>query len=466
MKKKINYRLNNVNKNEKDITQKINPSNDIAIIGMACRFPDAEDLEQFWLNLEQGRNSIREIPSEHWDWRAYLGDPQTEDNKTNSKWGGFIEGMDGFDASFFKLSPKEVKYMDPQQRIMLELCWACFEDAAIAPSHLTGENIGVFLGACNYDYKELQTSSRHNIEGHSATGTYTTIIPNRISYYFNFHGMSVPIDTACSSSLVALHQAVNVLNNEECKMALVGGINVLSTPTSYISFSKTGMLSPTGQCYSFDENADGYVRGEGAGVVLLKPLQNAIEDGDNILGVIKGSAVNHGGKARTLTAPNAFSQSQVVSSAILKAGIHPATIDYVEAHGTGTPLGDPIEVQGLKRAFNAVQKTKSLSPLPDAYCGLGSVKSQIGHLESAAGIAGLIKVLLSIKHKKIPATQNFHRLNPKIKLKNSPFYIVDKMQNWPAKKDEQGQAIPRRAGISSFGFGGVNAHVVVEEYLP
>ncbi|AOX00475.1 hypothetical protein BJP34_14335 [Moorena producens PAL-8-15-08-1] len=434
----------------------------IAIIGIACRFPEANDHNQFWQNLEQGINSISEIPSQRWEVEKYYSETPETPNKTISKWAGLIEGIDQFDAQFFGISPREATRMDPQQRIMLELSWSCIEDAGYSPLELSGSQVGVFIGACNYDYNELQHQNE-NIEGHTATGSYTCIIPNRISYFFNFHGPSLPVDTACSSSLVALHQAVNSIKEKECEMALVGGISVLCTPTSYISFSQLGMLSPNGQCKTFDSDADGYVRGEGAGVVLLKPLAKALSDGDRIYGVIKGSAINHGGKARTLTSPNVYAQAQVLRAAYTNANIAPNTVSYIETHGTGTPLGDPIEINGLKRSFKQLHKQYKIPLTQEPYCGLGAVKTNIGHLESAAGIAGIIKVLLAMKHKKLPKLANFKELNPRIELKDSPFYIVNETQEWQQLQTETGEIIPRRVGVSSFGFGGVNAHVVLEE---
>ncbi|MFM2061665.1 MAG: hypothetical protein RLZZ507_1335 [Cyanobacteriota bacterium] len=435
----------------------------IAIIGIGCRFPGANNYEQFWLNLEAGVNSITEIPPQRWDVQKYYSPNPQEPHKSISKWGGIIEGVDKFDAEFFGISPREAQRMDPQQRIMLELSWSCLEDAGYSPLDLSGSPVGVFLGVCNHDYDQLQYQDEKLIEGHTATGTYTTIIANRISYFFNFHGPSVPVDTACSSSLVAIHQAINSIKESECEMALVGGVSVLCTPTSYISFSQLGMLSPTEQCKTFDSQADGYVRGEGAGVILLKPLIKAIEDNDHIYGVIKGSAVNHGGKARTLTSPNIYAQSQVVLAAYTKANIAPNTVSYIETHGTGTPLGDPIEINALKRSFRKLHQQYELPSLQKPYCGLGAVKTNIGHLEPASGIAGVIKVLLAMKHRKLPKITNFQQLNPRIELEGSPFYIVCETQEWQQLETETKEVIPRRAGISSFGFGGVNAHLVLEE---
>ncbi|VXD21210.1 polyketide synthase type 1 [Planktothrix serta PCC 8927] len=435
----------------------------IAIIGMACRFPGANDYEQFWLNLEAGVNSITEIPPQRWDVNKYYSPHPQERNKTISKWAGLIQDSDQFDAQFFAISPREAKTLDPQQRLMLELSWSCLEDAGYSPSQLSGSQVGVFIGACNYDSVLLLNQNQENIEGHSGTGSWGCMIANRISYFLNFRGLSVSVDTACSSSLVALHLGVNALKNSECDVVLVGGISVFNTPTVFIQMSQLGMLSPTGQCQTFDQDADGYVRGEGAGIILLKPLAKAIKDQDHIYAVIKGSAVNHGGKSRTLSSPNIYAQAQVVRAAYTNANVAPNTVSYIEVHGTGTPLGDPIEINALKRGFRQLHQQYKLPESAKPYCGLGTVKTNIGHSEGAAGIAGLIKVLLAMKHKKLPKILNFKQLNPRIELEDSPFYIVDENQEWQLLKAESEEIIPRRAGISSFGVGGVNAHVVLEE---
>lgn len=459
------------NKATKAKTRKVTNSNnnsageqgaDIAVIGMACRFPGAENYEQFWNNLIRGIDSISEIPKDRWSWQSYFGEDNTAKNKSSSKWGGFIANADEFDAAFFGISPREAARMDPQQRIMLELAWHCLEDAGYVPAQLAGQDVGVFIGSCNYDYKELQDRYCGEIEGHTSTGTYNCIIPNRISYFFNFHGPSISVDTACSSSLVSIQQAVNALRAGECSSALAGGVSILATPTSYISFSKVGMLSPTGSCKTFDTAADGYVRGEGGGLLLLKPLKKAMQDKDNILGVIKGVAVNHGGRARSLTAPSALAQSQVISSACRQAGVSPASIGYVETHGTGTPLGDPIEIHGLTRAYNQLNRQNKENDRR-GYCALGAVKSNIGHLESAAGVAGVIKVLLAMKHKMLPGNLHFTELNPRIQLKDTPFYVLRNNQEWTALQKPDGGWLPLRAGVSSFGFGGVNSHLILEE---
>ncbi len=435
---------------------------DIAIIGIACRFPGAENYGQFWENIKRGLSNIQEIPQNRWDWQALWGDPQIEINKSNSKWGGFIKNVDTFDASFFGFSPRESEVMDPQQRIMLELAWSCLEDGGVRPSDVSGKKVGVYLGVFSSDYKELQEREFRAIEMYHSIGTATAVVANRISHYFNFKGPSIPIDTACSSALSAIHAAINSLRSGECSMALVGGINLLLTPTRYISYSKTGMLSPTGSCKTFDESADGYVRGEGAGLILVKPLEQAIKDGDSIYGILKGSAINHNGKTHTLTYPNPEAQADVIIEACKQARVTPESISYIETHGTGTPKGDPLEFQGLLKAFESLSSQGKQS-LKRNYCGLGAVKTNIGHLESAAGIAGVIKVLLSMKYKQLPGLQNFKRLNHRIAVENSPFYFIDRLQAWKPLKDVNNKAYPRRAGVSSFGFGGTNAHVILEE---
>ncbi|MGF7031547.1 acyl transferase domain-containing protein/acyl carrier protein [Paenibacillus mucilaginosus] len=436
---------------------------DIAIIGVACRFPGAKNADEFWENLKEGRSSIGEIPKSRWDWESYWGDPQKERNKSSSKWGGFLTDADQFDPGFFGLSVREVEATDPQQRIMLQLAWACLEDAGIVPSRISGHQVGVYMGVFNFDYKGLQESRERTIETYHSIGTASAVIANRISHYFNFKGPSFPIDTACSSSFNAIHSAAQSLLLGECSMALAGGVNLILTPTRHISFSKAGMLSPTGSCKTFDDRADGYVRSEGAGIILLKPLSQALEDGDSIYGVLKGSAVNHNGRTHTLTYPNPQAQADVIIEAHRRSGIPVESVSYIEAHGTGTPKGDPLEFQGLQKAFEVLGSSKGPSALSKNFCGLGSVKTNIGHLESAAGIAGVVKVLLCMKHGMLPGLAGFRTLNHRIAIEDTPFYIVDALREWSPPLNEEGHPYPRRAGISSFGFGGTNAHVVLEE---
>jgi len=436
---------------------------DIAIIGIGGVMPQSRDLNEYWINLVEGKNCITEIPSDRWDWREYYGDPSTEENKTNIIWGGFMPDADKFDPMFFGVSPHEAELMDPQQRLFMETVWQTIENAGYAPSELSGTDTGIFAGVSTKDYHEQLTIQNTKIMAQTSTGMASSILANRISYFLNLTGPSEPVDTACSSALVAVHRAIRAIQNGDCSMAIAGGVNVLASPTLFISFNKAGMLSIDGSCKTFDEKANGYVRGEGSGAVFLKALEDAEKDGDFIYAVIKGSAVNHGGRANSMTAPNPNAQAELLIKAYREAGIPFDTVTYIEAHGTGTPLGDPIEINALKQANQELSSRGSVA-LNEKRCAIGAVKSNIGHLESAAGIAGLLKVILSMKYLKIPGNINFNCINPYIDLSDSPFYIVDKTKDWDCLFDEDNREIPRRAGVSSFGFGGSNAHVVLEEY--
>lgn len=430
-------------------------SKDIAIIGISGRMPQSDDLNEFWRHIENNDDLITDIPKDRWDWREY---------KANNHRGGFLKNIRRFDAGFFNISPREAEMMDPQQRLLLEEVWHLFEDAGYKASDLSGSRTGVFIGAGNDDYNELIAKSNLNIDSYAATGTYLSILSNRISYIFNLFGPSMTIDTACSSSLFAVHQAVMSLNQDECEMAIAGGVNIICDPRPYLSFSHAGMLSGDGRCKTFDSDADGYVRAEGVGVILLKPFKKAVEEGRHIYGVIKGSAINHNGMTNSLTAPSPNAQADVIMRAMKKGDMKPGTISYIEAHGTGTSLGDPIEINGLKKAFKELADSQG-TVLNHTYCGISSVKTNMGHSELASGMAGIFKVLLAMKHKVIPGVINYHKTNDLIHLEDSPFYIVDTNKEWVPLKDNEGNAIPRRAGINSFGFGGANAHVVIEEYI-
>ncbi len=437
----------------------------IAIVGVSGSFPESPDLSSFWDNLNEGRDCISEVPGARWDWDLLYGDPAREDNKTNIKHAGVIAGIDEFDPMFFGISPREAEAMDPQQRVLMTYVWKVIEDAGHAPESLSGSNTGVFIGTANSGYGTLMSSFGIPIEGYSAAGMVGSVGPNRMSYLLNLHGPSEPIETACSSSLVAVHRAVRAIRSGDCDQAIVGGVNLLVSPEPHISFSKAGMLSDDGRCKTFSEQANGYVRGEGVGMLMLKPLSQAEADNDHVYGLIRGSAENHGGKSNSLTAPNPRAQADLIKTALRESGVDPSTISYVEAHGTGTPLGDPIEVQGLKSAFSELAEERGIE-LSKGYCGLGSVKTNIGHLELAAGVAGMVKVLLQMKHKTLVPSLHCDEVNSYIDLENSPFQIVTKERAWESIKDEFGADLPRRAGVSSFGFGGVNAHVVLEEYIP
>ncbi len=437
----------------------------IAIVGVSGCFPGAADLEEFWQNLAAGKDSVTEVPASRWDWQSLYGDPVTEANKTNIKHAGVIEIIDRFDPLFFGISPREAEVMDPQQRLLMTYVWKVIEDAGYSPQALSGSNTGLYIGTGNSGYGNLLSQAGVEVQGYSTAGLASSIGPNRMSFLLNLHGPSEPIETACSSALVAVHRGVQALRSGQCEAAIVGGVNTLVTPEPHISFSKAGMLSRDGKCKTFSEDANGYVRGEGVGMLMLKPLSVAEANHDQIYGLILGSAENHGGRANSLTAPNPKAQAALIKSALSGAGIDPASIGCIEAHGTGTPLGDPIEVQGLKAAFGelAAEQGKALA---SNYCALGSVKTNIGHLELAAGIAGIIKVLLQMKHRQLVPSLHCDQLNPYIDIADSPFHLVKQLQPWPLLQDEQGRDLPRRAGVSSFGFGGVNAHVVLQEYVP
>ena len=422
----------------------------IAIIGFGCRFPGAKNPQAFWQLLRNGVDTITEVPPERWDIDRFYDPKPATPGKMNTRWGGFLDEIDQFDASFFGISPREAERMDPQQRLLLEVAWESLEDAGIAPSRLSGSQTGVFIGIAHYDYARLLASEYSSINAYDGTGNILCIAPNRLSYILNLKGPSMAIGTACSSSLVALHSACQSLQNEESNLCLAGGVNLTLTPDANINCCQALMLSPDGRCKTFDASADGYVRGEGCGVVVLKRLKDALRDGDNIRAIIRGSGVNQDGLSNGLTAPNGPSQQAVIRQALKNAGVTPDRISYVEAHGTGTSLGDPIEMNSLKGVLMEDRQ-------PNQPCWIGSVKTNIGHLEAAAGISGLIKVVLSLQHQEIPPNLHLKQVNPYIKLENTPLSIPTELQQWSAGEE------PRLAGVSSFGFGGTNAHTILEE---
>ncbi|MER7986300.1 SDR family NAD(P)-dependent oxidoreductase [Streptomyces noursei] len=433
---------------------------DIAVIGLSLRLPGSRTPEEFWGHLAEGRSLISEVPERRWRKADHLGHPRREFNKTNSVWGGFVDDADCFDADFFQISPREAQSMDPQQRMALELSWHALEDAGYRADRVAGSRTGVFMGVCHWDYAELIEQEVEEIDAYYPTGAAYAIIANRVSHHFDFHGPSVVNDTACAGSLVAVQQAVQALQAGDCDLALAGGVNLTWSPRHFIAFAKAGMLSPDGRCRAFDADANGYVRGEGGGTVLLKRAADARRDGDAVHAVIKGIGSNHGGRTSSLTVTNPAAQAELIADVYRKAGIAPETVSYVETHGPGTPVGDPIEVRGLKLAFADLGADRP-GPAPAHRCGIGSVKTNIGHLEGAAGIAGMLKVILAMRHRKLPATVNFRKLNPLIKLDGSPLYVVDRLTDWAAEG-----STPLRAGVSSFGFGGTNAHVLLEAGEP
>ncbi len=414
----------------------------IAIVAMSCRLPAADTPEALWELLLAGRSAIGLVPADRWDHaQLYAAEARTS-GKMNTRWGGFLQQVDQFDPLVFGISGREASRIDPQQRLALEVAWETFERAGIAPDRLAGSATGVFLGISSSDYARLQFAELELLDAYAGTGNAHSIAANRLSYVFGLQGPSMAIDTACSSSLVAVHLACQSLRAGECEQALAGGVNLILNPELSVTFAQAQMLSGTGQCHTFDAAADGYVRSEGCGMVLLKRLDAALAAGDPILAVIHGSAVNQDGRSNGLTAPNGLAQQAVLRQAWAQAQIEPDQLGYIEAHGTGTPLGDPIEVAALQAALGARQ-----SP-----CWLGSIKANLGHLEAAAGIAGLIKLVLAFQQQMIPAQANFQQLNPQITL-GSALAIATTPQPW--------YSLDSYAGVSSFGFGGTNAHVVV-----
>jgi acyl transferase domain-containing protein/NADPH:quinone reductase-like Zn-dependent oxidoreductase/SAM-dependent methyltransferase/acyl carrier protein len=425
----------------------------IAIIGIGCRFPgEANNPATFWALLRDGVDALTDIPTDRWDLRTYYDPEPGKSGKTNVRFGGFLKSIDGFDAHFFGISPREAQRMDPQQRLVLEVAWEALEDAGQTLDRLAGGPTGVFLGMSSFDYSLIQMGfrDRHGVDVYTNTGGALSIAANRISYCLNLKGPSVVVDTACSSALTAVHLACHALDQHECTSALAGGVHILITPGPYLGFSKLAMLSSDGRCKAFDAHANGFVRSEGAGMVLLKPLSRALADGDPIYAVIRASAINQDGRTTGLTVPSPQAQEDLVREAYRKARVDPRQVQYIEAHGTGTLVGDPIEA----RALGAV-----LAPCRPASepCLVGSVKTNIGHLEAAAGVVGLIKTALALKHRQVPANLHFVEPNPDIPFEELRLRVPRTLEPWPA---HEGPAI---AGVNSFGFGGSNAHIVLQE---
>ena len=441
-----------------------NPSADIAIVGMKALMPASTDLDNFWQGLCDGTDFVSEVPDERWSWREIFGDAKEDPSRTKSKWGAFLPEIDKFDAEFFSIESKDAELLDPQQRLFLQMVWHVIEDAGYKASDLAGTKTGVYGGVSNRDYADYLQRIGEVLSPDHSFGNNNAFLVNRISYLMNFTGPSEPVDTLCSSSLVAVHRAAQDLREGLCDQAIVGGISLIISPKLSVVFEQADMLSADGRCKSFDESADGFVRGEGGAVLMLKTREHAERDGDNILALIKGSYVNHGGRANALTAPSLNAQSQLIEAAYRRSGLHPETVSYIEAHGTGTKLGDPIEIGAIKKAFKEWKGIASGVAEPN--CGIGSVKSNIGHLESASGMASIVKVLLSMRNKSLPGLVHMKAANPYIDLKGSSLYLQVDNQYWEPLLNLSGQAFPRRAGINAFGAGGVNAHVILEEYIP
>lgn len=423
-----------------------------AIIGYAGRFPGAANADEYWQVLHQGRDAVSEVPKDRWDVDEFFDPEQGAPGKVVTRRAGFVDDVTGFDAPFFGMSTREVRLMDPQHRLLLETAWRAIEHSGTAPTDLADTNTGVFVGLATHDYLGMASDelTYPEIEAYMAIGTSNAAAAGRISYRLGLQGPSVAVDTACSSSLVAIHQACQALRLGECDLALAGGANVLLTPATMITFSSAHMLAPDGKCKTFDAAADGYVRGEGCGVIVVKRLEDAIRDGDHIRAVIRGSAINQDGASGGLTVPNGVAQQRVITEALKRAGIAPSEVGYLEAHGTGTSLGDPIEAQAAGAAYGVGRE--AANPLL-----IGSAKTNIGHLEAAAGIAGVIKVILSLENETLPKHLHFENPSPHIPWDRLAVQVVSESTPW----ERNGQ--PRIAGVSSFGFAGTNAHVILSE---
>src|SRR5215831_7232320 len=426
----------------------------IAIIGVGCRFPGGvNDIDSLWKLLVEGREGVIDVPPDRWNIERYY-DPQSGvAGKSIAKRGGFIDEIDEFDPQFFGISPREAPYVDPQHRLLLETAWEAIEDAGLVLDFEHGSDVGVFVGISHNDYQGIQSTAfdHFTISPHTPTGSAHSIAANRISYCLNLRGPSVAMDTACSSALTAVHAACEHIWAGRGDAALAGGVTVMITPGGFIGFSQASMLSPEGRCAAFDASASGFVRGEGAGMVLLKRLSRAIADGDPIQGVILGTSINQDGHTNGISLPSPEAQARLIQDACKDADVAPADIGFVEAHGTGTAVGDPIEAHALAEALC---KDRS-APLP-----IGSVKTNLGHLETAAGVAGLLKAMLVLQHRQIPASLHFKTPNPRIDLEKLKLRVPTSAEPFP---ETNGEGL---VGVNSFGFGGANAHIILAEPPP
>lgn len=420
----------------------------IALVGIGCRFPGGVvGPESYWHFLANGTDAISEIPPDRWNADDFYDTDSLAPGRMSSKWGGFLPDVAGFDADFFGISPREAEAMDPQQRVMLEVAYEALEHAGIAQDELSGVRAAVMMGVYYTEYQGISAANPDSIDAYSATGNAHAVAVGRIAYLLGLRGPAMAVDSACSSSLVTIHLACQSLRMRESDLALAGGVSLILRPETQIAMSKWGMLSPQGRCHSFDSRADGFVRGEGAGVVVLKRLTDAIRDGDRVVAVVRGAAVNQDGRSNGLTAPNTIAQRDVITRSLRSADVTAGSVNFIEAHGTGTALGDPIEFEALADTYGR----------GDGQCALGAVKTNMGHLEAAAGIAGFIKAALSVQRAQIPPNLNFSQWNPAIDPSSTRMFVPTDLTPWPTTDG------PRRAAVSSFGLGGTNAHVVLEQ---
>jgi acyl transferase domain-containing protein/acyl carrier protein len=427
-------------------------SEPVAVLGVGCRFPGAAGPAQFWQMLLEGRDAVTEVPPGRWDVGAWCDpDPQAP-GKSYSRWGGFLDRVDEFDAAFFGVSPREARHMDPRQRLLLEVAWEALGSAGLDPAKLSGSSTGVFVGHMVGDYYALELAHLAGIDSYSSTGNLDAILANRLSYVLDLQGPSLAVDTACSSSLVALYLACQGLRQDECQLALAGGVNLMLAPQMHVMGARSLLLSPAGRCKTFDRGADGFVRGEGCGLLVLKRLADALAAGDPVLAVIRGIAVNQDGRTNGISAPNGLSQQRVIRRALDNALLGPEKVTFVETHGTGTLVGDIIEVEALAEVYGG--------PSPEGPCYLGAVKTNVGHLEAAAGAAGVVKMVLCLLHGRIPPNLHLHEVNPHLPLASSRFRFPREAVPWSVSEG------PRRGAVSSFGLGGTNAHVILEEAPP
>ncbi|MBZ9609085.1 polyketide synthase dehydratase domain-containing protein [Clostridium estertheticum] len=442
-----------------DMVKEVQEDEDIAIVGISGMFPKSNNLNEFWSNLKNGVDCITEIPFERWDHSKYYDPEKGKKGKAYSKWGGFIDYYNCFDPLFFQMTPKDAELIDPQERIFLECVHGAIEDGGYTRNSLWNTKTGVFVGIM-YGHYQLY-GAEESVKGNVTTlsSSYASIA-NRVSYYFNFNGPSIAMDTMCSSSLTALHLACESIHRGDSEIAIAGGVNLTIHPDKYLFLCNQRFASSEGKCRAFGNGGDGYVPGEGVGALLLKSISKAKKDNDNIYGVIKSTSINHGGKTNGYTVPNPNAQAAVILDALKKSKVNPRAISYIEAHGTGTSLGDPIEVTGLTKAFRQYKPNNQ-------YCAIGSVKTNVGHLESAAGVVSIIKVLLQMKYKQLVPSIHSEVLNSNIDFETTPFYVQRSLDEWKVPKIEENgivKEVPRCAAISSFGAGGTNVHIILEEY--
>ncbi|XP_055958872.1 phenolphthiocerol/phthiocerol polyketide synthase subunit B-like [Patella vulgata] len=421
---------------------------EVAIIGAGCQFPGADNLDEFWRVLRNGENHVIEIPPNRWNLEAFYDPDPAVPGKTHVRRAGFVDGHDKWDFKFYGINEFEALKMDPQHKFVLDSTFMALENAGISKQKISGSNTGVYIGMFGSDYANLFAPAADESDNYTLTGTSNSIVAARVSYVFNLLGPSMKIDTACSSSLVAIHLACQALRSGECDMAIAGGVNSLMRPDIFIQLSRAGMVSPTGQCQAFSENADGYARGEGCGIIILKPLEQALKDNDPIWATIVTS-VNHDGQTVTpITTPSPQQQESLLNIVFDRHRIDPESVDYIEAHGTGTKAGDPVEVTALGKFFQKDKHPKQRL--------IGSVKTNIGHLESGAGIAGLIKVLLMHKNQEIVPSLHFEKASENVPLDKYNLKVPTEVQPWPKNGNRY-----MRSCVNSFSFGGTNSHAII-----